>query len=59
VQEETIAVVDHRTQIMSIIEELCLLGYNALKSGESQVTFKKNISPPSSELKSKQTRSRT
>jgi hypothetical protein len=55
VQDETMVVVDHCTQIMSITEELFLLGYNALNSGETQLTFKKNISVPSSGLKSKQT----
>jgi hypothetical protein len=28
-------------------EELYLLGYNAMKSGESQLTFRRNISRPS------------
>jgi hypothetical protein len=33
---------------MLIHKEFCLLGYNALKSVESQPTFRRNISPPSS-----------
>jgi hypothetical protein len=36
-----------------IIEELCLLGYNALQSGKSQPTFRRNMSPSYSGLKSK------
>jgi hypothetical protein len=35
------------------LEELHLLGYNAVQSGESQRTFRRNISPPSSRFKSK------
>jgi hypothetical protein len=37
-------------------EEYHLLGYNALKSVESQPAFRRNISPPSSGLKNKRTR---
>jgi hypothetical protein len=29
-------------------EELCLQGYNVIYSGESQLTFRRNMSPPSS-----------
>jgi hypothetical protein len=35
-------------------EEFCLLGYNAVRYSKSIPTFRKNISPPSSGLKSKQ-----
>jgi hypothetical protein len=34
-------------------EEYCLLGYNAMYSVESQLTFRRNISPPSSGSKNK------
>jgi hypothetical protein len=34
-------------------KDVYLLAYNALYSGESQPTFRRNMSPPSSELKSK------
>jgi hypothetical protein len=34
-------------------EEFYLPGYNAVHSGESQPTFQRNMSPPSSWLKSK------
>jgi hypothetical protein len=34
-------------------EENCLLGYNAVKSIESQSTFERKLSPPSSGLKNK------
>jgi hypothetical protein len=34
-------------------EEFYLLGYNAVQSGESQQRFRRNITPPSSGLKSK------
>jgi hypothetical protein len=33
-----------------IIKEFYLLGYNATKSAESQPTFQRNLSPPSSRL---------
>jgi hypothetical protein len=36
-----------------ISEGFCLLGYKAVKSVESQLTFRRNMSPPFSELKSK------
>jgi hypothetical protein len=35
------------------VEELCLLGYNAVLSVESYPTFRRNISPPNLELKNK------
>jgi hypothetical protein len=35
-------------------EVLCLLGYNTMRYSESKPTFRRNISPPSSGLKSKQ-----
>jgi hypothetical protein len=34
-------------------EEYYLLGYNTMKSVESQATFRRNISPPSSRSKNK------
>jgi hypothetical protein len=34
-------------------EEYCLLGYNAVQSVESQQTFRRNVSPPSSGSKDK------
>jgi hypothetical protein len=32
-------------------EEVCILGYNAMYPTESEPTFQKNISPPTSLLK--------
>jgi hypothetical protein len=34
-------------------EEFCILGYNAVKSVDSQLTFRRNMSPPSSGSNSK------
>lgn len=34
-------------------EELCLLEYNAMQSGESQLMFGRNILPPTAWLKSR------
>jgi hypothetical protein len=39
-------------------EEFCLLGYNALQSGESQTTFLRNISPPYSRSKNRPSKKR-
>jgi hypothetical protein len=38
---------------IKFIEEFCLLGYNAMQSVESQLTFRRNMLPPSSGLKNK------
>jgi hypothetical protein len=40
----------------SLLDEFCLLGYNAIGSVESKSTFRRNMSPPYSRSKNKQTR---